>query len=286
MTSPDTQETSRSNNEIRTWPKWFCVMLRAGGASGIMFSLLALIVFPLYAPTVIRKLQESTSSAAGQIEELAEVLDLTAEALDQTAIMLGGASGAFSTTNLFIEDSVALIQTLGVMLGEKAPDTIDSTQQALEAAQEGAKAIDSTLRALSVIEFLTGVSYDPEKSLSASLEDVALSLKPLPNALRDVHEEMTNSASSLEELPPQFSRIAADLNAFAENASKVAQDIGTRGNALEDLAGQIDDLSTKISTWAWVVTGVLMLLSVGMAIVQSAVYAVGTRLSEENNELS
>lgn len=286
MTSPDTQETSRKDYKIRTWPKWFSSILRVGGISGIIFSVLTLIALPLNAPTLIRKLQESASSTAEQIEDLALALDLSAEALNQTAITLSDASGAFSTTNLFIEDTVALLQTLGVLLGEKAPDTIESTHDALEAANEGAKAIDSTLRALSVIEFLTKVSYDPDKSLSASLQEVALSLEPLPTALREVHEDMNSSTSSLDDLRPQFSRIADDLDVFSERASTVAQDLGTRGNALEDLAGQIDEFSPKISTWVWVVTGVLMILSSGMGIAQSAVYVVGTKIGEENNIVS
>lgn len=285
MTSPDAQGTSRNASNIHTWPQWFSVMLRAGGAIGATLSLLAVLALPLVTPTLIRKLEDAASSTAEQIEELAQTLDLSAKALKQTASTMRDASGVFSTTNVFIEDSVGLLQTLGVLLGEKAPDTIESTQDALGAAREGAKAIDSTLRALSVIEFLTKVSYDPENSLSASLQEVALSLNPLPGALRDVHEEMNSSALSLDDLRPQFSRIVDDLDAFSRNASTVAQELEKRGNALEGLAGQFEDFSTKISTRIWVLTAFLMSIFSGLAIAQLSVYVVGTNLSEKNERL-
>jgi methyl-accepting chemotaxis protein len=191
---------------------------------------------------------------------------------------LSDLSDLLSNSDLFVGDTVEVLDTVGSAIGEDASMTIRATHRAVVAAQGGARAIDSTLSALSVVEFLTGVSYDPEQSLSASLEDVAASLDDLPETLTGVQESMEDSAESLDQLRPRIMRVSGDLESLSENVFSAVDLVESQRVTVRRVAGNVQSLDRELAKWFWVPVATLFIGALGLGILFLGLYVLGSEL--------
>jgi methyl-accepting chemotaxis protein len=263
--------------------RWLGTILQIGGVVGVVISLLAFILIPIGSPQVLHPIQGSITSAAEQVRAAETAIDLVSESLTSAGITLGDVAGLFTKSDLFLDDTVGVLETIGTAIGEDASDTIVATHQSVIAAQEGARAIDTTLKALSVVEFITGISYDPEKTLSGSLEEVANNLEVLPETLSEIHASMNSSAESLDRLRPQISIVAADLDEFSENIFTLVDEVEAQRAVLQIVSDNVEGFNETLESWFGTGTVLLMIAAVGMGIIYLAVYTVGAELRNKES---
>ncbi|MDF1499096.1 MAG: hypothetical protein P1P76_01300 [Anaerolineales bacterium] len=136
--------------------------------------------------------------------ELAVAVDDAGIVLERTADALEASASALEEANSNIQELQPLLESVRILLGVEAPDTLIATQQALAAAESGARAMDQVLRALSSIRFLTGVRYEPDQPLDVALQEVSESLDTMPAAFIKVSQEIEVFEEKLDEMQPEL----------------------------------------------------------------------------------
>ena len=74
-------------------------------------------------------MNRSASQILGEVEEIGVLLTLTEEFLTLASVSLRDTSDLLLETGELIEESDSLLRSVGDVVGEKAPQTIESTQQ-------------------------------------------------------------------------------------------------------------------------------------------------------------
>jgi uncharacterized phage infection (PIP) family protein YhgE len=202
--------------------------------------------------------------------------------LKQAELSLVVTSETLSDTGELLADSEDLLgksgdllRSVGAVIGEDATTTIQSTQDALEAAIPGAQAIDSMLKALSILEPVTGFAYDPDKSLSQSMDDVTASLEPLPTSLREVQNQLDEAADELNDLIPGLTGVAEDLSQFSDTIKSVSSDINSTDDLFKSIRQSTERIQNRVAPISWISTIILSVFFALGAISQLTAFLVG-----------
>ena len=253
-------------------------LLLIGGYLGVILYTLLIISILVFRPIWVREITHSASQVSGEIQEVTKILSLTEGALSLSAETLQDTSDLLVDTSEFIQESKRLLRSVGEVVGEEAPMTIQSTQHALEAAQSGSQAIDTMLKGLSVLEPITGFSYDPEKSLSQSLEEVASGLEPLPETLREVQSQLNQVADELAGVQPSLKEVSEDLVGFSERMEALSSNMKAEVGTLEDIPEAFDNFNQRVASISWISTIILCVFLILGVISHFSVILVGKHL--------
>jgi hypothetical protein len=267
---------------------WLASVLRLAGGFGFVLHVLTAVFVIIVRPIWVSAISDSTSKVLGEIEEVGRLVSLTEESLSLASEALDDTSDFLVETGEFIQDSNILLRSVGKIIGEEAPTTIQATQDALEAAQPGSLAIDTMLRGLSVLEPITGFSYDPEKSLSQSLEEIATGLEPLPATLGEVQRQLNQVADELDEVHPSLDLVAGDLTRFSKDTQELSAQIGMQAEKLDMIPGSLETFLQRVAAFGRISTIILCVFLILGAISYLSVFLVGNliRSGQEVQDLS
>jgi uncharacterized protein YoxC len=254
------------------------VILRVIGSLGFLVHISGAILVVAVRPVWVGAIQDSTSKALGEVEEVKSLLVSIENSLSSASVALSDTSELMADTGEFIQNSSSLLRSVGSVIGEDAPSTIQSTYDALEAAQSGSKAVDAMLRGLSILEPVTGFSYDPEKSLSQSLEEVANGLKPLPESLREIQSQLNQVATELDDVHPTLDEVALDFMDFSESTAELSTALDSPVESIRSLASDADEFLQGVASFGRISTIIVSVFLIFGAISQLSLYLVGYQM--------
>jgi uncharacterized phage infection (PIP) family protein YhgE len=253
-------------------------VLKVAGGFGFILHLLSAVLVIILRPIWVDAINDSASKALVEIEEVSTFVSSAEESLSLASTTLSDTSDLLVETGEFIQDSNILIRSVGKIIGEEAPTTIESTQDALEAAQSGSRAIDTMLRGLSVLEPMTGFSYNPEKSLSQSLEEIVAGLEPLPETLREVQRQLNQAADELDEVHPSLDLVSQDLIRLSENIGELSSQIKLQGERLNPFPDLVENFIHGVAAFSRISTIILCVFLVLGAISHLSVFLFGNQM--------
>ena len=147
----------------------------------------------------------------------ADGLEVASNALDQADKSVDTLVNTIETTGKSVQDLVPVLDVLTTITTISLPDTILSTQKALDSAQTSAGIIDATLDFLSSIPFL-GVKRSPTKApLGDALGDVSASLDDVPTTLKSMDGSLTDARTNLGSIEGQFTAISDDIRKIGDS---------------------------------------------------------------------
>lgn len=254
---------------------------QAVAAIGIVFgaiTTLAVIIFFLgpYSSVV-----EVFDSLAAEISQIETTLDHTGATLDQLVGTLQTTSGSLEQIQSGSDDLDGLLQSVSGFLSDDAPDTIESARQAILSTQEGARAMDRVLRGLATVSFLTGVEYDPEQPLDASLAEVAGSLSPLPDSLRAVSGDLDEVRDNLTELQEATVSMQSDIAGLQTELEGSSQSLALNAEAAGRLAAQMALVADRLKQFRIMLALIWVFLAVNFTAIQWAIW----QLTSEKRKL-
>ena len=263
-------------------------VLRVTGGIGFILHILSAVLVIIVRPIWVDAINDSASRILGEIEEVSRFVSSAEDSLSLASVALRDTSDLLVETGEFIQDSNTLLRSVGKIIGEEAPTTLQSTQNALEAAQPGSRAVDTMLRGLSVLEPITGFSYDPEKSLSQSLEEIADGIEPLPETLREVQRQLNQAADELDEVHPSLDLVSQDLNRFSESIEDLSSQMKLLVEDLDLIPSVLENFPHRVAAFGRISTIILCVFLVLGAIAYLTVFLFGDQMRsrQENQDLS
>jgi uncharacterized protein YoxC len=253
-------------------------ILRVIGTFGFLVHITGAILVVAARPIWVGAIQNSASKTLGEIEEIKSLLLSTENSLSSASVALSDTSELMLETGQFIQNSNVLLRSVGRVIGEDAPSTIQSTYDALEAAQSGSRAVDAMLRGLSILEPVTGFSYNPEKSLSQSLEEVANGLEPLPESLREIQRQLNQVAVELDDVQPTLNAVALDLMDFSESTEELSTAMKSQVESISSLSSDAEEFLQGVAAVGRISTIIVSVFLTFGAISQLSVFLIGYQM--------
>jgi methyl-accepting chemotaxis protein len=263
------------------WKRFAGAVIQVTGVLGLIICLVGAVGLPLLAGRVSEQVHLLLLTAADGAANGALSIRLAGDSLGQGSELLRGASTTVGTINSSLGRTQPVLLSVGAVVGEEFPTTIVAASEALRSAQSGAASIDRVLRAFASLDFITGISYDPEKSLDQSLSDVAAGLEPLPTALAGVQDDFDVLADALSPVQASLEDVADDLGALAESLDQVREQTDEQAAILEEMAEAADRAATRTTTWVWAVFITIDVVVVLLGVEQLAIITVGRQLRRE-----
>lgn len=279
------QAPSPSKRPTAVWPRVAAFGRRCLGAIvqmvgvlGVLVALLCMLGLPLAASRAIGLTQGALVSTASSIQTAAESLRLAGDSLGEAAKTLDDTTVAVVAADDSLESVQQLLRTTADAAGDDVPATIEAARLALISAESGALAIDQVLRTLASFGWLTGISYDPEQSLDASLSNVATELEPLPESLRELEGDLDATADDIEPLQVSLETVTGDLASFSTSLIALQEQLYGQAADLKEQAAALEKVSSWIPFWVWVVVIAIEMILVGVVVEQYAVFFVGRQI--------
>ncbi len=251
---------------------------------GIVLDMLGILLVPFLAARISSWADERMISMVQETMQLSGSIRQINVTINNGVVVLGTAETTIRGIESTIADTGPLIESSASLIGDHAPQIIDDTRDALVVAEEGARAIDQVLRNLSKISFLTGVSYAPETPLDEAISEVTDSLEPLPEALRQIGDELGQTHSGIEDVGSVLAIAGDELKVFTE-------ELGSKDKALVELADDLQVLSEELDKARGTIHLVVLvgaifleLFLVGHVTGQAAIFYVGREMATQNDQ--
>jgi methyl-accepting chemotaxis protein len=241
--------------------------LIAAGVTGILFSLIALVV-------ASRFLSDIQASADRRIAQIDRALTATGDGLIVAHDSLGRAEATISSLRTTIDgasqaitDTLPALDRVGVLVGQDLPATITSTRSALASAQETARVADGLLSTISQFQLIGAEIYNPQVPLNVAIGQVANSLDGLPESLASMQGDLRQTAGNLGEVNVQISSVAGNMDEIGASMANAETVIAKYQGIVGELRGQLAEVRHALPSWLSAIrVGVsLVLLWLGIA---------------------
>ena len=188
---------------------------------------------------LLTSLQNTLDLLDTTLQTTADGRTLASDSLEKADTSLETLVSTIETTGKSVQDLVPLLDTLTSITTISLPETITSTQQALESAQTSAGIIDSTLQFIASIPFL-GVKQSPTRApLGDALGEVSDSLDDMPDTLRSMDGSLTSARSNLTTFEDHFT-------AISNNISQIGDSLDTARDVTAQYQEVVANLQTKV----------------------------------------
>jgi methyl-accepting chemotaxis protein len=253
-------------------------MLIVAGVAGVLFSVVALVVFS-------RVLSEVQASADRRITQIDRALAATGDglviaqnSLDRAEVTMRSLRTTIDGTSQTITDTLPALDRVGVLLCEDLPTTITSTRSALASAQETARVADGLLSTISQFQLIGAEIYNPEVPLNVAIGQVADSLNDLPESLASVQGDLRQTAGNLGEVNAQISSVAGNMDDIGASMADAETVITKYQGIVGDLRGEIVEIRRDLPGWLRAIRVGVSLVLIWLGIAQIGLLTQGWEL--------
>ena len=256
--------------------------MRILGTIGIVASLTFAIAL-LYVPAQLIPFATDTATAAAEgLRTISTSMAQTSTSLISASEVLDSAGSTLLNISETVKDTKPLLESAASVVGDVGENTLEKTNQALGTAQSAASAVDTVLRNLAFFGPITGITYDPERSLQQAIGDVAVGLASLPSDLIEVSEMIYETAEGFDQVSARLDQTGGDLQELSEDVHDLGGRLGTLAATLDEQAVAVDRLVDRLPTIIWALVVLLEWVVIGVLLAQATAIVVGGRLYREN----
>jgi chromosome segregation ATPase len=239
------------------------LLLIATAIAGLALSAVGIAAVWRVEKSMLTDLDRTLSLLDSTLQASADGLVVAGDSLNQSMISLGTLSDTIETTGTSIHDTIPLIETMAKVTTQELPETIASTQAALESAQTSARVVDATLTMITSIPLLRTTPYQANQ-LGDAMGDISTSLDPIPVSLLSMEDALASTQTNLGTVQQQFSTIAGDIEAIQASLSGAQGVIDQYQGVVAALQEQVtqarSSLESTLITITWAITILLIWL--------------------------
>lgn len=253
----------------KTINRILAVTLIFAAIAGLLFNIGGVFLTWKYKNPATGAAQTSVRLLTAVLDDSVRGLDIAIQAIDTSIRSVNALQNALQTTANTLEDTKPILEGLAGMMEGILPVTVASAQAAVNSAEEGARVIDTVLRAISSLPFVSPELYNPETPLHEGLANLSASLDGLPQTFEKMSGGIDNSTTNVEVIQQEVITIAADVDDIEkslENSQSVLVQYQTTASDLSArLKGLERNLPTIMTALAVLLTFIFVWLSLAMA---------------------
>jgi uncharacterized phage infection (PIP) family protein YhgE len=241
-------------------------LLIVAALGGLIFSIYGLITVWRLRPIALQNASSSLELIQASLDTTDQGLSVADQSLNSTMASISALEATVTTTSKTFEGMLPVLDTITNLTNDELPQTVISAQTSLIAAQESAKIIDSVLRALVSIPFVSRDIYNPPVPLDVALGNVSESLDGLPASLQSIGANMDASSDNMEIMQADMDQIAATISSINLSLGDAQGVIEQYQQLVNDLELRMENTHPKVPGWinnlAWVITLAFLWLGV------------------------
>jgi len=244
------------------------VSLMIFSALGLVISLFGLLAVCKVSGPFTQSAHEALTLSLTALNTTSQSLNLVQRALREAQHALGAVETVILDTGDGLHNTGALMGSLSDALGGDLPQVILNSQDSLTAAEEGAAVIERMLYALNAISALTGVTYDPDVSLTQGFARLNQSLDAVPQTLDEVDENLIAVRDNLKGMQPGFTDLSDTLIESEAILVETQTSVDDYNRVVQELSVKISRLQNTLPNWLRIATFALYFLLIWLAISQ------------------
>jgi len=258
------------------------IALMAFSALGLLISLLGLLLVFRFSGQVASSAGAAVDVAVASLTSTKQNLDLASRGVEQAQVVLGATQGFLESADSGLENTSVMLGSVSDIMADDLPDVIEETQRSLTAAEEGAAVIEQVLYGLNAISALTGITYDPEVSLTEGLADINESLDTLPATLAELDESLSAAQENLDALQTSVTLLPAPLEETETVLDEAQTSVESYSSVIEKLTQKVSNLQESLPNWTRAVVFALYFLLLWLAISQIGLLWQGWEMVSED----
>jgi methyl-accepting chemotaxis protein len=209
------------------------------GLVGLIVGIAGIIYAPQAINNVGTTLDENLTVIALTLDTTEDTLLLAQTTLGQVDAGLGTVANAVVGISGALRETTPLLDAVGKIVSEDVPNSLDSLQSVVPELSRAAGVVEDALTALSEFRleqtilginlgFDLGFDYDPEQSMSDSIDGLGTSLDGMSPRLRTLQTFLDSASGDIE---------------------TIGQDIEQVSDTIETLSGQLESAATLLDTF-------------------------------------
>jgi hypothetical protein len=242
------------------------IILTLAAIFGLILNVAALIFLPAIEQSAVQTIGNTLFVVDNSLVTTTQALDVATGALDNTQVSMTAIENTTRAVAQTVDDTRPVIQVVSDLTANALPQTISGTRGALQVAANSAAGIDAVLAALGSINILgtdLGLpEYDPDTSLSASLQEVENSLEPLEDSFDDIAISLATADGNLAAVNTQMVGVADSLASFDTTITDAKLVTDQYKTVIVQQQGVLLTLNSQVPlAVTWGIRGVMILLA-------------------------
>jgi methyl-accepting chemotaxis protein len=229
------------------------VFVMIAGIVGILLSLAGLVGVWMAKPVLTTSINSIVDTLNTSVETSKNVMTVTNDALGATVNSVDALSEVLGTTADTLGDTQPVIIQVTGLMSDTLPSALQAATDSLGAAEEAAKSLEGAIvsfeafRGMIAAMPLIGSTiplpetvYNPDKPLSDSLGELAVSMQDMPSKF----EEMSTSLDSADD---NLGLIQTNLETMSENVSFISGSLEQYRSMIGESQSSMDQLQTMLT---------------------------------------
>jgi hypothetical protein len=257
------------------------IALMAFSALGLLISLLGLLLAFRFSGQVASSAGAAVDVAVASLTSTKQNLDLASRGLEHAQVALGAMQDFWESADSGLENTSVMLGSVSDIMADDLPDVIEETQRSLSAAEEGAAVIERVLYGLNAISALTGITYDPDVSLTEGLTGINESLDTLPATLAELDASLSAAQENLDGLQTSVTLLPAPLEETEAVLDEARTSLESYSSVIEELTQKVSNLQESLPNWARAVVFAACFLLIWLAVSQIGLLWQGWEMVSE-----
>jgi hypothetical protein len=229
------------------------IFVMIAGVVGILLSLAGLVGVFVVKPTLTTSIDSIIDTLNTSIDTSKSVMLITSDALGATVNSVDALSEVLGTTADTLGDTQPVVVQITSLMGETLPVALQAANDSLGAAEAAARSLEGAILSfeafkgvLQATPFIgdmipaSDTAYNPDKPLSDSLGELAVSLQDIPGKF----EEMS---TSLDNADDNLGLIQTNLETMSENVALISVSLQQYQDMVGASQASMDDLQTMLT---------------------------------------
>ncbi|MCP4417621.1 MAG: hypothetical protein GY805_13435 [Chloroflexi bacterium] len=271
------------------------------GLLGVFLSIGGIIYSGRAVDAVVKVLDDTLGLTGTSLATVEDTLSLAQSTIGDVNASLVTVETTADTLAKTLEDTQPLLEEVAQIVGEDAPDSIESVQQAVPDMAEVAGVIDDTLLTLNnfkfeqeilgfELNFDLGVNYQPTVPFDETVNDLGSSFEGLPERLRDLEPSLIAANGNLGTVSENIYAVSDDLVTINDRVAEVDPLLGDYIGLVQDITNTLNQTQSTIKAQAGNAKLALQIVMAWMGFLQFSLLYLGwdliTRKDDDDEEES
>jgi ABC-type transporter Mla subunit MlaD len=264
----------------------FGITLIVAAIIGILFNITGVVLTWKYKNQVTTSAVTTVNLLTSTLDSTVQGLEVATSALQISINSVSALQNSVNTAAATIESAKPVLESLSGLVDGVLPTTVATAQKAIDGAQEGARVIDSVLKVVAGLPFVSKDIYNPETPLHEGLGKLSASLDELPTTFETMGSSLDSSTSNVETIHKDMTTIADNIGAISaslEEAQTVLTQYKTTASVLSARLKVLEErLPLIINVMAGLLTFIFVWLTLAMVgLLFQGLEMLGYRLLQE-----
>jgi len=211
------------------------VVLILAALAGVLLSAVAIFITWQVKNPIITEIRSYLDLSLSALDTTRDGVATVSQSLDTAEKSIANIDGTVQNVSATLSNSTHFVDTAANLFGTILPDTIVSTQEAINSASVSAKMMDDTLTSLKNVPLLGSFfdAYQPKVPLNKALFNISVKLTDLPTAFKGMQDDFQQIKGEMDDVRKRLDDTHTQISQIQDSLKK-AKEVVIKYQSLEE----------------------------------------------------